>query len=246
MIAALRPIALAFALLTRLPVPVGDCSEAQRRQASLCFPLVGYALGSVLALGASLLEGLPQALAGVLLCAALAAITGGLHLDGVADVFDAMGGGRGERERALMIMRDSRIGAHGAAALGLVLLAKACAFAALLPMSDVRPWLLFPALARTGAAGLGAWLPPARRDGLGHAFRPRSRWSTLAGVAALGVVPALVFAPEQLAAVAMALLCCIATGAWALRRLGGVTGDVHGAAIELSEIAFLATWLWSP
>ena len=55
----------------------------------------------------------------------MAMLTGGLHLDGFADVFDALGGGRGDRARMLEIMRDSRIGAHGAGAVALVLLAKA-------------------------------------------------------------------------------------------------------------------------
>ena len=94
------------------------------------FPLVGLVLGLALdGRGRRSPAAWVAVVVAVLLAALLAALTGGLHLDGFADVFDALGGGRGDRARMLEIMRDSRIGAHGAAALALLLIAKVAALA---------------------------------------------------------------------------------------------------------------------
>jgi adenosylcobinamide-GDP ribazoletransferase len=109
--------------------------------------VVGLVLGLVLTGLAALLVGaLPSTVLAVALVALLAGMTGGLHIDGLADTFDALGGGRGDRQRMLDLMRDSRIGAHGAAALVLLLMMKVFALAALLDRHDLvaipssRPW----------------------------------------------------------------------------------------------------------
>ena len=111
----------------------------------------------------------------VLLAALLAALTGGLHLDGVADVFDALGGGRGDRARMLEIMRDSRIGAHGAAALTLLLIAKVAALAQVAERRDLLALLAFPTIARWLAALLVVFFPYVRAEGLGRAFNGEAR-----------------------------------------------------------------------
>src|SRR5690606_8532703 len=122
---------IALSFLTRLPGgrhPVGDADLASSLAA---FPLVGAVVG---ALAAVVLAGaarvLPPEIAGARACAALALATGGLHLDGLADTFDALGSGR-DRDGRLEVMRDSRIGAHGATALALVLVVEIACFARL-------------------------------------------------------------------------------------------------------------------
>src|SRR5262245_55001375 len=141
----MRPLVAAFAFLTRLPVWAGPLRDADLGRSVSFFPLVGLVLGLVLTGLGSLMSGaLSPPLAATLLVALLAGMTGGLHLDGVADVFDALGGGRGDRKRMLDIMRDSRIGAHGAAALVLLLLAKIFAVAQLLEHRDLPALLAFP------------------------------------------------------------------------------------------------------
>src|SRR5687768_16835130 len=121
---------LALGFLTRLPVGAAVVDEASFGRALGWFPLVGAGLGALLLVGAWVLEPvLAPSLCAAALVAFWAYATGGLHLDGVADVFDAFSGGRGDRERTLEIMRDSRIGAHGAVALVLVLLTKFVAVA---------------------------------------------------------------------------------------------------------------------
>lgn len=237
----MRAVVAAFAFLTRLPIGVRSPSVTDLGRSVAFFPVVGLALGLVLA-GAALLlwGGVTPGVAAVVLVALLAGMTGGLHLDGLADLFDAVGGGRGDRTRMLEIMRDSRIGAHGAVALVLVLIAKVLALAQVLERRDLVSVVAFPALARWAVAPVIAFIPYARPDGLGRAFssaaRPRDVLAAT-GLMALAAV-ALGLRPLLLPATA-ALGVVIALTLWLRGRLGGLTGDVYGAAIELAEVAVL-------
>jgi adenosylcobinamide-GDP ribazoletransferase len=258
----LRPIAAAFAFLTRLPVPgragagatMGDGDLASDLARSVVwFPLVGAALGGVSIAIERLARGhLPPGLLAVALVAASAALTGGLHLDGLADTFDAWGGGRGDRVRMLEIMRDSRIGAHGAVALFLVLAAKLFAIVDLLSRGAVWPLFAAPLLARWAVVPLMVFFRYARPAGLGAAFRAPGRIARFAGASVvLGLALALgatgmgmstatgAIAATFGAGAAAALGVALGVGAWLDRRLGGLTGDVYGAAIELAELAVL-------
>jgi adenosylcobinamide-GDP ribazoletransferase len=272
----LRSLAAAFAFLTRVPVPPralgeGDVAAAALGRSVIWFPLVGVALGGAQVGVAWLLGGhLPPALIGVALVATSAALTGGLHLDGVADTFDAWVGGRGDRARMLEIMRDSRIGAHGAAGLTLLLAGKIAAVAALIPRSDPLPhldrlgygdpflrgalWPLFvaPVLARWAVVPLIVFFRYARTQGLGSPFEAHARAAHLAGTTAvaLGVVIVTCFAIAAPAgdtataigiAAASALAVALVLAGMLDRRLGGLTGDVYGAAIELTELAVLVS-----
>jgi adenosylcobinamide-GDP ribazoletransferase len=240
-VAVLRPLAAAFAFLTRLPVWSGPMRDEDLGRSLTFFPVVGLVLGLVVAGLASWLAGVVSPpLAAVLLVALLAALTGGLHLDGVADVFDALGGGRGDRQRMLELMRDSRIGAHGAAALVLVLLAKVFAVADLVARRDLGGLLVFPAVGRWAVTPAIVFHPYARTEGTGRAFNGAARPWEVAGatallVAALAAVGARLFVPAA-GALAVASLFAL----WLRRRLGGLTGDVYGAVIELAEITTLA------
>jgi adenosylcobinamide-GDP ribazoletransferase len=175
----------------------------------------------------------------VVLAVVLAALTGGLHLDGFADVFDALGGGRGDRVRMLEIMRDSRIGAHGAAALTFLLIAKVAALAQVAERRDLLTLLAFPTIARWLAAVLVVLFPYARTEGIGRAFngeagRVQVVAATVIAMVAVGVLgPALILPALGAAAVVLGFAF------WLRRRLGGLTGDVYGAAIELGEVVML-------
>lgn len=235
-----RRFALAVAFLTRVPLPTGDVDGDDLAASLVCFPLVGLVLGGLLAAAASTLPGtLPADASGAVVVAVLALVTGGLHLDGLADVFDALGGGRGSRERMFTILDDPRTGAHGAAALALVLIAKVSAVGALVERGDLGLVVAMPVVARAAIVALVVLFPAARREGLAHAFHERARGVHLAGaawVAAIGLAwtGAPVLAPA-LTAVATALV----VAAWMNRHLGGLNGDVYGAALELAEVAFV-------
>lgn len=237
----LRSLLVAVGFLTRLPLYAGDQVEEKDLGRSIAwFPLVGAALGAILWVVDQVVRGhLPWTVEAVVLVALLVWLSGGLHLDGLADVFDGLSGGRGDRTRTLEIMRDSRIGAHGAAALLLALLLKAAALAELLNRGD--SWLLvtFPAMSRLALTVLIFAFPYVRPEGLGSAFKRHGRpeYLTVAVVTA-GVVLGLA-GPAAFGPAAAALVVALVFSAWLWRRLGGLTGDVYGAAAELAELAFL-------
>ena len=232
---AWRGLATAVRTLSVLPAPGRDA--ASLASALPWFPLVGALLGGMVwtvarGVGALWPEG-----AAVLAVAAAAALTRGLHLDGVADVADGFGGGR-DREHALAIMKDPRAGSFGVVALTLVLLLKTVAFARLAATGQTLWIVAAGALSRAMQVELAATLPYAREDGTAGAFvrgaRPWHR--ALAHLLALAVAWT-VAGPAGLAAALLAWLVCRLIGATARRRIGGVTGDVLGACSEWTETA---------
>ncbi len=236
----LDDLRIAAVFLTRLPVPwPRAASAADLARAMRLFPVVGFGLGlaaaAMQAVGLAL--GLPPLAAAALALAALALLTGGLHEDGLADTADGIGA-RADRARSLAIMRDSRIGAHGALALLLVLLLRAAALAAAEPA-----WLVLPAAeaaGRAAAPALMAALPPARADGLAATTGrvPAASALVAGGLALLALLVALPTGRALLAGVFAAAVVA-GLGVIARRRLGGQTGDVAGAAILLAATAVL-------
>jgi adenosylcobinamide-GDP ribazoletransferase len=240
----LRPLLGAIGFLTRIPVPAQVHSDADMARAAGFFAWVGGLLALALWGAAQLAPSAGTRLTAVLVVGVWAWITGGLHLDGLADTVDGFSGGRGQHERTLEIMRDSRIGAHGALALVLALLLKATALERLLELQSWS-WLLAPVAARFLCTVLIARFRYIRAKGLGSAFVARVGALELGlGAAGLGAALGIAFYCGQLQlALAWALLAALLV-AWGVglvfqRRLGGLTGDGYGAAIELSEVACL-------
>jgi adenosylcobinamide-GDP ribazoletransferase len=220
----------AVAFLTRLPVGGGPLSP----RAALWFPAVGAALGALVGGAAvGMAYGVPPLLAGALAVALELLLTGALHADGLADSADGLGGR--DRDHALAIMRDHALGAYGACALVLVLLVKAVALGALAEREAVLPVVAAFAVSRAAPLALAAGLPYARPEGgTGRLLEGLTALVAAAGVL-LGAAIAGVAGPLALAAVPVTCLVW-----WlARRRLGGVTGDVMGAAIELTAAAAL-------
>jgi adenosylcobinamide-GDP ribazoletransferase len=242
--ALIRPLVTAFAFLTRLPIRAGFISDRDLGRSVGFFPLVGLVLGLASAgLGYACARVFPPTMTAVVLVAGLAIATGGLHLDGLSDLFDGLGGGRGDRERTLAIMRDSRIGAQGAIALFLLLAAKIAATAALLEARDYVALVAVPVIGRFAVAPSIVLFPYTRTEGLGRAFNGEAGVRELAIAAATTAIVTVALGPAllkpALAAVLVALLLAVALRA----RLGGLTGDIYGATIELGEVtaAFVAT-----
>lgn len=246
----MKPLALALSFLTRVPVRTGEVGPLDPARSLPCFPIVGALLGALLvAVELALAPRLGPWLTALALVATSALITGALHLDGVADLADALGGGRGERARMLEIMRDPRIGAHGASALGLLLAGKLIASAELIARGGVLalwPIALAPVWARFVCVLAIALFPYARPEGLGRSFHAhaRARHALLAALpTALAVAAAARAgaAPHALAlALGLSAALCLALARRVRRLLGGITGDVHGACIELCELLVLA------
>jgi adenosylcobinamide-GDP ribazoletransferase len=238
--AELRGLAAAVAFLTRVPVGrafVLDASDVARGGA--LFPLVGAGIGAVAGgLADGLAGSLGATLAAVLGVAATTGLTGVLHLDGLADTADALGATT--RERALEIMRDHSVGAYGTTALVLGLAAKIAALAALASRGDaLRYAVCAAAVARVVPVALSAVLPYARTgEGAGRALAGAGAWRLLV---AIGIAAGFCVWLHALPLLAVGAAVALVVGLGAHRWLGGITGDVLGAAAELTEIAALVT-----
>ena len=232
----MRALRAAFSFLTRLPMGRGPVAERDLGRAVGVFPLVGLVLGLLLAGTAYVLSGYVAPLVlSVLLVALLAAVTGALHLDGLADLFDGLAGGRGDPRRTLEIMRDSRIGAQGAVALVVLLLAKTAALAAVLEHRDYLSLAAFPVIARWAVTPQITLFPYARADGLGRAFSGHAGWAQLLlATVIMGVIAAGLGTGVAKQAV-LALVVTLGLAWWLRARLGGLTGDIYGASIEIAE-----------
>jgi adenosylcobinamide-GDP ribazoletransferase len=232
----------AFALLTRLPLPDHRGTGAASAWA---WPLVGSllgALGAALAAGALWL-GVTPGVTAVLVLALGAMLTGALHEDGLSDTADGLFGGW-TRERRLEIMKDARVGSYGVLALVLVTLARWSALTAILVLGGPANghWaalIAAGALSRVPMALIMALLPNARGAGLSHATGRPSQATALAG---LGLALAIALALTGWAALPM-LAAALGVGTvlsiFALRRIGGQTGDILGASQQLAEVACL-------
>ena len=246
----MKLVLVALQFLTRLPVRLDRFEPGWLNDCVRHFPLVGALVG---AMGAAVMivaaQFWPAWIAAVLALAATVALTGGFHEDGLADTFDALGGVV-PRDKALAIMKDSRIGSYGALALGLSLLLRAALLAVLATrplLGAVAALLASHALARAAAVGVMVSLPyggdaeHAKAKPLALAVAPRNfviaiGWCGLL-LAALTVVG--VYVPKLVAAVLAAAFAALLMRQWLQRRLGGYTGDGLGATEQLAEIAVL-------
>jgi len=241
-VASLRAAAAAVCFLTR--VPVGrfvrlDASDVAR--GSVLFPLVGAGVGALAGGLAAVLHPTLTAFVAAAIAVGVATLaTGAMHLDALADTFDATSAG--SREEALAIMRDPRIGSFGATALALDVLIKVGAIAFLLEHGGALPALIAAgALSRAAALPLAAVLPyPRAEGGPGSVLSARiSPAAAVAGPVVAAGVAVLVAGVDGLwfglAVLATTVVLGLVYRAW----LGGATGDALGAATELCEAVVL-------
>jgi len=221
--------------LRRTPSTLKEVAAAQG-----WFPLVGLLIGAAL-LGFDRLaqRALPAASVDVMLVVLLAGVTGGLHLDGLADAADGLLGGR-DRPGRLAIMRDPHAGSFAIVAITGVLAMKWAGLAALPASVRFEALLLTPCLARFAMLLTSAAYPYARPEGMGAAFHARA-WpvATVAGVATALVAAVALLGAGGLLVVTFAGACAVAAGTLARRAVGGMTGDLYGATVEASEALLL-------
>ena len=204
--------------------------------------LVGALIGALVALiymGLARLFPLP--VSAVLGVAAWACLTGGLHLDGLADSFDGLLNSSSS-ERRLEIMRDPRLGTFGALGLILTMILKISILTAL----PINLTLLSLPLAASTARWFLLWAarqPKARPDGLGAAFKPGLIWMGMFMSAALPLGLAVLSGWRGLAALVLGCVCAAMIFRWARMRLGGLTGDVFGLMVEMVEVVILLVFV---
>jgi adenosylcobinamide-GDP ribazoletransferase len=230
---AMRGLVIAIQFLTRLPTPRVRSDDAAFAASIRWFPAVGLLIGALVA-GAAWLGARIDPWTGALAALALwVAVTGALHLDGLADLADAAGAIHKGREHLLTVLADPHIGSFGAVAIVLQLIAKLVLLHALIDAAILLPLILVPFATRIGPLAWARWLPPLHQ-GLAARFAASVRIVDLALWAALLVAGAW-FAPAILIAPAL-----IALWGWRLlRTIGGISGDGHGAGIELVETGLL-------
>lgn len=244
-----QSLVLAVQFLTRLPMPdVGYSEEAQARSMGY-YPLVGLGIG---ACGALVLAGvawaLPGSVAVLLSIAATLLLTGALHEDGLADCADGLGGGA-TCDRALEIMRDSRVGSYGVLALGMTLAIKASALATLTLPTACALLIAGQSLSRMAAVTVISRHSYARATGAKFA-PPRlapGAFRLALGTAALVTLGLLLaIGPgAALAGLAAGTLAATAITRRYLRQLGGFTGDCLGATQQLAETGlYLGALAW--
>lgn len=234
------PFLIALQFLTRLPVSLpGMPTPEQVGRSLLWYPLVGLLLGLLLWGTQQLLGQTAAALQAAILLALWVGLSGGLHLDGLADTADAWVGGFGDRERTLAIMKDPRSGPIAVVVLVLLLLLKFAALLTLLQADQGIYLILLPWLGRSLLPLLLLTTPYVRAGGLGQALvdhAPRRQLPWWLGANALGM---LLFGWPGLLAVLAALLLFVWLRRALLGRLGGTTGDTAGALLELAECGAL-------
>ena len=237
------PFWIALQFLSSLPIRLPGMPTHQESGRSLLFyPLVGLLFGVLLMAMDHLLDGAPTLLHAALLLSAWVMLSGGLHLDGLADSADAWLGGFGDRERTLTIMKDPRSGPIAVVALVVVLLLKYSAVVALIETHHGVGLLLAPVIGRAAMLALFLNTPYVRAGGLGQALADHlPRKSGMRVLAAVAVVCVLIGGGPA------AWVLVVAAGGFfwlrrvMMRRLGGSTGDTAGAMLELLETLVLVT-----
>jgi adenosylcobinamide-GDP ribazoletransferase len=230
-----RGFILATQFLTRLPTPpVRDFDPAELTRSAVWFPLVGLMIGAVVLAAAWLGARLDPWLGALLGLLAWVWVTGGLHLDGLSDLFDGLGAAHRDPKRLLAVMRDPHIGGMGALALSLQLITKLVLLMLILREGQWLALLLIPAWGRLGTLVWARLLPPLDR-GLGERFAWRIPSWAMIGWGLLLLTAAFLYAPAL-------LLAPLVIAFWALFlhwKVGGMSGDMLGAGTEVSESLLL-------
>ncbi|HEU4744498.1 MAG TPA: adenosylcobinamide-GDP ribazoletransferase [Anaerolineales bacterium] len=238
----MRSLRTAFGLMTTLPIKLpATWSAGDSGRASVWYPFVGLVVGAITWLawkGATFL--FPASVAGIVTLVVWVVLSGGLHLDGLADCCDGLLSSTSV-ERRLEIMQDPRVGAFGVIGLVLLLMLKAAALSSLAPESSFGI-LLAASLARWSILPAG-FLPLARPSGMGADFvlgfrRPFIIWGAVIPLA----IAIFLGARGSVSALAGLGAAVLALGL-AKSRIGGVTGDVFGMVVEVVETVVLIAFL---
>jgi adenosylcobinamide-GDP ribazoletransferase len=230
---------IALQFLTRIPVnyQLTANDDAALGRSVLYYPLVGFVIGVSLSFLALILSGAPDMVAAAIVLSAWVLLTGGLHLDGLADCADAWVGGLGNEQRSLRIMKDPAAGPIAVSVLLLLLLVKFTALFVLIQQNNLIPLMLAPLLGRCAILLLMLSTPYVSPKGMAEKLLENLPFSEARTVVVISLAFAGLFMGWANVLLACGLLLWVRYAA--LTRLGGVTGDVYGAAVELIETAGL-------
>ena len=237
----------AIQFLTRIPVPQPLYGEDTLARSVRYFPIVGLFVGALAALVNLVVRPhLPRLIAAVLVVSFLVAVTGCFHEDALADTFDGFGGGW-TREQILNILKDSRIGSYGGAALALSLIARVTLLASL-PAGEVTRYLIAAhVLCRWTTLPLSYCLAPARTDASQGAriAKLTSRGSLVAGTLFMLAIVGGALGVHAIAPILLAAGITGVSGLYYKSRIQGVTGDCFGCTNQLAEMLVYLAGVWT-
>ena len=238
----MRRFIIALQFLTVIPFYKNlEINEEDLGKSALCFPLVGLFIGGCLVCSNFLLSFiLPRAVVDGLLICLLVLMTGSIHLDAMADTVDGMVGGK-EKNEKLSIMKDGQVGAMGAVGVFLILMLKYLALAALPVHLKNQSLLLMPMMGRWSQVSVAYFSDYAGlKEGLGFPITRHVTSRIFIFTTTLSLlVAAYLFHNRGFIITLLVVLFCVLYSCFFKRTLGGVTGDVLGAANEITEVAVL-------
>lgn len=225
----------AVRFLSIFPVP-GESKPESLGRATAFFPLIGLIFGLILFLvDWFLLLILPEQISNIFLILVLLILSGGIHLDGLADTCDGLFSGKG-REETLKIMKDSHIGTFGVVAIALILLLKVSLLSSLSGEVRVATLIAMPVFARFSTAFAAMLFGAAKEKGLGKFFSTGVGAIELVIASLTTVIVAVfLFRFQALPMLLGLVMFVLITSLLISRRIGGMTGDTYGALIELTE-----------
>jgi adenosylcobinamide-GDP ribazoletransferase len=242
----IRSLILAVRFLTLVPVPGREADgRGALGRAAWWFPIVGFVLGAALvAMDRALEVAFSPLLSALLVLSLWKLATGGIHLDGLADCLDGLGGRDPEHRRA--IMRDSSIGAFGAVGLIVYVLIALLALAEMPAGARQRVLLLAPTVGRLAPLLIGPrWSAASPDHGSGAAFLgSMSPWAGPVHLVIVSLLSVWLLGRWGPVVTLGSLLAVALWSAFLVRRLGGLTGDVLGSGVELGELGILIAGAW--
>jgi adenosylcobinamide-GDP ribazoletransferase len=232
---------LAVQFLTIVPLKIKDADAKKMGLSLLYFPAVGLLLGLLLVFLYHILVFLgfqPWAI-GIVLVVSLIMVTGGIHLDGLADTVDALAGG-GDRERILQVMRDPHIGTMGVLGLISVLLLKIAFIVSLDAHALLVSLSMMCVLSRWSMVFLMFIFPYARQEGKAKVFmQERNKGVFISSLIIALLCAVLLMGPKGMLVFAVVAVCAYGLGDFIKRRIGGITGDTIGGISEVLEVIAL-------
>ncbi|MDR2250003.1 adenosylcobinamide-GDP ribazoletransferase [Acinetobacter sp.] len=242
----MTPFWIALQFLTVLPIELKTTPTAQQNgRAILFYPLVGLIIGGILFFIACLLIKLPIVLLAIIITTLWVWLTGGLHLDGLADTADAWVGGFGDKLRTLQIMKDPSCGPIGVLSLVIICLLKFALVYVLIEQHQMLFLICVPALGRVVPSILFLTTPYVRENGLGRSLTDYLPKTVSWIIAMIVVLLPLYWEWLGLIAIIGFLISLVYLRHLFIKRIEGITGDTVGAAIELSETVLLFTFVVS-
>ncbi|AOA58683.1 adenosylcobinamide-GDP ribazoletransferase [Acinetobacter larvae] len=240
----MKAFLVALQFLTTIPIRLKQApSELQQAASVLFYPVIGMIIGALLFAVAYLLHPLPIILSSTLLLVLWVLLTGGLHLDGLADTCDAWMDGNADPQRRLSIMKDPHCGTMGVLSLMMLCLLKWSALYVILAQHHLSLLIISPVLGRAAAMLLLLTTEYVRESGLAAAMSQHLHQLATSTILLLCIAFSVLWSIGGLIAIGVLTLFTCLLRATFIKRFGGITGDTLGASIEIAEVVVLFTML---